>query len=110
MTTRTCRSGQLRLRGGGSAGGHNGLASIIERLGTDDFARLRLGVGQPPDGGDLADFVLDRVREDERPVLDEMVGRAVEAVRFLLSDGIEAAMMVFNRRTDPAEGDGPQED
>ncbi|MFH1690089.1 MAG: aminoacyl-tRNA hydrolase [Candidatus Eisenbacteria bacterium] len=102
--------GQLRLRSSGSAGGHNGLVSIIERLGTEDFARLRLGVGQPPEGGDLADFVLDRVSDDERPDVDEMVGRAVEAVKFLLSDGIEAAMMVFNRKADPAESEGPQED
>ncbi|MFH1865430.1 MAG: aminoacyl-tRNA hydrolase [Candidatus Eisenbacteria bacterium] len=102
--------GQIRLRSGGSAGGHNGLASIIERLGTEGFARLRLGVGPPPEGGDLADFVLDRIGDDDRPDLDEMVGRAVEAVKLLLSDGIEAAMTVFNRKMDPAGSEGPQED
>lgn len=102
--------GQLRLRTGGSAGGHNGLASIIERLGTDAFARLRLGVGGPSDGDDLADFVLDRISDDERPYLDEMVVRAREAVELLLRDGIEAAMNVFNRRVDPAGSEGPQED
>jgi PTH1 family peptidyl-tRNA hydrolase len=102
--------GQLRLRGSGSAGGHKGLSSIIERLSTEGFARLRLGVGRPPDGDEMVDFVLDRFADTERPDVDEMVSRAVAAVELMLRDGIGAAMTVFNRRTDPAEGEGPQED
>ena len=94
--------GQLRLRTAGSAGGHNGLSSIIERLDTEGFARLRLGVGRPPDGDDMADFVLDLFGDQERTDVDEMVGRAVAAVELLLRDGVEATMTVFNRRTDPA--------
>jgi len=101
--------GQLRLRGSGSAGGHNGLSSIIERLDTESFARLRLGVGRPPDGEDLVDFVVDLFEDAERTDVDEMVARAVAAVELLLSDGIEAAMTAFNRRTDPAEGGAPGE-
>ncbi len=102
--------GQLRLRGSGSAGGHNGLASVIERLSTEGFARLRLGVGRPPDGDEMVDFVLDRFAEAERPEVNEMVSRAVAAVELMLKDGIGAAMTEFNRRMDPAEGEGPQED
>jgi PTH1 family peptidyl-tRNA hydrolase len=102
--------GQLRFRRSGSAGGHNGLSSVIERLGTEGFARLRLGVGRPPDGDEMVDFVLDRFAESERPDVDEMVSRAVAAVELMARDGIGAAMTVFNRRTDLAQGEGPQED
>jgi len=102
--------GQLRLRGSGSAGGHNGLASIIERLDSDDFDRLRLGVGGPPGKEDLADFVLDRFAEDERGAVDEMTASAIDAVRLMLTDGIGAAMTVFNRRKGSAESGGAQED
>lgn len=102
--------GQLRLRGSGSAGGHKGLSSVIERLSTEGFARLRLGVGRPPDGDQMVDFVLDRFAEAERPEVDDMVSRAVAAVELMLKDGIGAAMTEFNRRMDPAEGEGPQED
>ncbi len=102
--------GQLRLRGSGSAGGHKGLSSIIERLGTEGFPRLRLGVGRPRDGDEMVDFVLDRFADTERMDVDEMVSRAVAAVELLLRDGIGAAMTVVNRRTDATEGEGPQED
>ena len=101
--------GQLRLRRSGSAGGHNGLSSIIERLDTEGFARLRLGVGRPPDGEEMVDFVLDLFGDTESADVNEMIGRAVAAVELLVTDGIEAAMTVFNRRTDPAEGGGPRE-
>ena len=102
--------GQLRFRRSGSAGGHNGLSSVIERLSTDGFARLRLGVGRPPDGDEMIDFVLDRFAEAERPDLNEMVNRAVAAVELLVRDGMDSAMSVFNRRMAPADGEGPQED
>ena len=101
--------GQLRLRASGSAGGHNGLSSIIDRLETEGFGRLRLGVGRPPNGDDMAEFVLDLFGDAERADVDEMVRRAVATVELLLAEGIEAAMTVFNRRTDPAEGGGPRE-
>ncbi len=102
--------GQLRFRRSGSAGGHNGLSSVIERLSTEGFARLRLGVGRPPDGDEMVDFVLDRFADVEHPDVNEMVIRAVAAVELMIRDGIGAAMTVFNRRRDPADGEGPQED
>jgi PTH1 family peptidyl-tRNA hydrolase len=84
--------GRIRLRPSGSDGGHNGLASIIERLGTEEFARLRLGIGGPPPGVDLTEHVLGRFRADERPLVDEMVARAAGAVKVFLAAGIERAM------------------
>ena len=102
--------GQLRLRASGSAGGHNGLASIIDRLGTNDFARLRVGVGQPPGGEELVDFVLETFETSEQELVDEMTIRAMDAVKKLLRDGIGAAMTEFNRRLDPASDAGAQED
>jgi PTH1 family peptidyl-tRNA hydrolase len=98
---------RIRVRAKGSAGGHNGLADIIQGLGTDEFARLRIGIGRPPrlptqDGAaghsteeDAADFVLDRPAE-ERPLLNEAVERARDAVLCWIECGIEAAMNRFN--------------
>jgi PTH1 family peptidyl-tRNA hydrolase len=90
--------GSLRLRRGGSDGGHNGLASVLEALGTLEVPRLRLGVGPahtvPTDL--LAEFVLSRFEPGERPVVDRMVGRAAEATKAWAAMGIEAAMNVYN--------------
>jgi len=102
--------GQLRLRGSGSAGGHNGLSSVIERLGTEDFARLRVGVGRPQGREELVDFVLDRFAASEQELVEEMTVRAIDAVNVLLRDGIGAAMTAFNRKLDSPEGAGAQED
>ncbi len=89
--------GRIRLRARGSAGGHNGLASIVEALGSDRFARLRIGVGRPDDDRvDLADWVLAPMdRGDEEATLAAFP-RAVEAVEHWLEFGIEAAMSRFN--------------
>lgn len=95
--------GQLRMRGAGSAGGHNGLASIISTLGSEEFARLRVGVGPPELGEDLADYVLDRFRDDEADAVDAMLERARAAVRKLLSSGIGEAMTLYNRRVESEE-------
>lgn len=89
--------GRLRLRTGGSSGGHNGLASVIGSLGTEGFARLRLGVGGAPEGTDLADFVLEPFDERELPEVEAMGRRAVEALEFLLDRGMRAAMNEYNR-------------
>jgi PTH1 family peptidyl-tRNA hydrolase len=75
--------GKLRLRPEGSSGGHNGLQSVIDCLGRG-FARLRLGVGLPGPGIDLADWVLERFPKDERAAVDDMVGRAADTVRKVL--------------------------
>jgi PTH1 family peptidyl-tRNA hydrolase len=94
--------GRVRLRPGGGAGGHNGVRSLIEELGTDRFPRLRIGIGRPPEGVDPVEFVLARFRDEERPMVDEMIGRAAEAALTAASRGLEAAMNRFNQRPAPA--------
>lgn len=89
-------AGQLRARPSGSAGGHNGLKSIIGVLGTERFARLRIGVGRGDPRRDLADHVLSMIPADVRPVIDEAVVRAADAVECFARDGIEKTMQVFN--------------
>jgi PTH1 family peptidyl-tRNA hydrolase len=94
--------GRIRLRAKGSAGGHNGLADIIARLGSDEFARCRVGVGQCP-GPWAVDYVLGRPREEERPLLNEAIIRARDAVLCWLDFGIARAMNDFN--SSQAQGD-----
>ena len=84
--------GKLRVRAKGSAGGHNGMKSIIARLGTEEFARVRIGVGEKPAGWDLADYVLGRFGKDELPVMREAVGNAAKACGLIMKEGIETAM------------------
>ena len=95
--------GRLRARARGSAGGHNGLRSVAEHLGTDEYARLRLGVGRGDARRDLADHVLATFEADERPVLEEMIGRAADAVETFIESGIEPVMNTFNRKDDRKE-------
>lgn len=101
--------GQLRLRLVGRDGGHRGLRSIVEALGTDEFARLRLGVGAPPAGADTADYVLDAFSEVEQTVVSDMVRRAAEAIEVSLSQGFARAMSVYNRRERPEDAREPGE-
>ena len=89
--------GRVRLRPGGSAGGHNGLKSIIEHLGTDAFPRLRVGVGRGDPRRDLADHVLSRVPDDERVRMREATTRAADAAECFVEQGLDAAMNQFNR-------------
>lgn len=90
--------GRFRLRGAGSAGGHNGLKSVEGALQRQDYARLRIGVGPPPpEIEDLADFVLDEFCEDERDELTALLDPMSEAVETWLEHGIEVAMNRFNR-------------
>lgn len=93
-------TGRLRLRPEGSAGGHNGLKSVIASLGTGAFPRLRIGVGRGDARRDLADHVLARFDADERPIVDEAIGRAADASEAFVAEGIAAAMNRFNRKTD----------
>ena len=90
--------GQLRIRAKGSAGGHNGLKHIIERLGTQDFTRIRIGVGAKPEGWDLADHVLSRFSPEDRKKVDEAICLAADAVEMILEKGVDAAMNEFNRK------------
>lgn len=101
--------GRLRARARGSAGGHNGLASIIGALGTDEFPRLRVGVGRGDPRRDLADHVLARFEPGEGPAVDEMRARAADAAVLFLTDGIAAVMNRFNAEVaepdrDPGDG------
>jgi PTH1 family peptidyl-tRNA hydrolase len=90
--------GRFRLRGAGSAGGHNGLKSVEAALRRQDYARLRIGVGpRPMDYDDLADFVLDGFTPEERQALDELLDPMAEAVECWLGEGIDRAMNRFNR-------------
>ena len=89
--------GKLRIRTGGSAGGHNGLKSIIQHLGTDQFPRLKVGVGgKPHPDYDMADWVLGKLQGEDKKVMDEAVKRAADAVECFLRDGPQKAMNTFN--------------
>lgn len=88
--------GQLRIRKKGSAGGHNGLKNVIAHLGHDGFVRIRVGVGEKPAGWDLVDHVLGRFSGAEEKLVDEAAGRAVEAIRTIISRDADAAMNAFN--------------
>jgi PTH1 family peptidyl-tRNA hydrolase len=92
--------GRLRARPSGSAGGHNGLKSIIEALGTEEFARLRVGVGRGDARRDLADHVLARFDPDERVEVAEAAGRAADAAELFVTEGIGPVMNRFNRKED----------
>jgi PTH1 family peptidyl-tRNA hydrolase len=88
--------GRLRARREGGAGGHNGLKSIIEHLGTNQFPRMRVGVGRGDNRRDLADHVLGRFEASERDTVSAAVLRAADATEMFLSDGIERVMNAFN--------------
>lgn len=90
--------GRFRLRGAGSAGGHNGLKSVEGALQRQDYARLRIGVGPPPSGiDDLADYVLDEFTREERDIVTSLLDPMSEAVECWIENGIEQAMNEFNR-------------
>jgi PTH1 family peptidyl-tRNA hydrolase len=95
--------GVLRVRERGSHGGHNGLRSLIETLETEEFARVRIGVGRgdPAPGDDIADYVLSDFRPEEVLVVQEVVGAAADAVECLWREGAAAAMNRFNVRPQP---------
>lgn len=88
--------GKLRIRAKGSAGGHNGIKSIIAHTGTDKFKRIRIGVGEKPDKMDLADYVLGRFSTVDRKLVDESIKNTSEAINIMLEKDINAAMNKFN--------------
>ncbi len=90
--------GQLRIRKKGSAGGHNGMKDIIQKLGTQNFVRVKVGVGAKPKGWDLADYVLGRFSAEERKHIDEAIEKAAKAVAMIIQDGPDAAMNEYNRK------------
>ena len=89
--------GKIRVRRSGSAGGHNGLKNIIAHLGTDQFPRIRLGVGQKPHPDyDMADWVLGKFQGEDKKTIDQAVEKAADAVELLLRQGVDKAMSRFN--------------
>lgn len=90
--------GNLRIRKKGSAGGHNGIKDIIAKTGSDQFSRVKVGVGAKPEGWDLADHVLSRFPAGERKLVDEAIQDAVNAVVLMIKDQTDEAMNRYNRR------------
>lgn len=88
--------GQLRIRGKGSAGGHNGIKNIIAHLGTQEFPRVKVGIGEKPRGMDLADYVLSHFSQGEQKMMEEAFGEAADAVAAIIGQGIDQAMNQFN--------------
>ena len=88
--------GQLRIRAKGSAGGHNGIKSIISHLGTQVFLRVKVGVGEKPQGWDLADYVLGHFSKEEQQVMQESFDRAAGAATALLSEEVQQVMNEYN--------------
>ena len=88
--------GKLRLRPRGSAAGHNGIKSIIESLGNQDFARLRIGVGRPPPGGDMVGWVLGEMCAEDQKLVDDAILRAADSILYLLEEGVDRAMNKVN--------------
>lgn len=91
--------GKLRIRAKGSAGGHNGLKSVIYQLNSDNFPRIRIGIGAPSNKNyDLADFVLGKFSQEEIPVLEEAIVKASEAAAEIIQNSVDSAMNKFNSR------------
>lgn len=90
--------GNIRVRKKGSAGGHNGIKSIISSVGTSNFMRIKVGVGEKPQGWDLADHVLGRFSSGDRKLVDEAIEFAADAVEKIITDGPDAAMNEYNRK------------
>jgi PTH1 family peptidyl-tRNA hydrolase len=95
--------GSIRFRSRGSDGGHNGLASLIEDLGTEDFPRCRIGIGEPADEEDVVDYVLGRFAEAEREVIDPIISTVAEGVIFAIDHHFDEVMSTYNRN--PAQPD-----
>lgn len=90
--------GQLRMRAKGGPGTHNGMRSIVDHLGSGDFPRIRIGVGKPPAGWDLADFVLAKLRGDDAETFLSAAERAAQAAELFVREGAESAMRCCNKK------------
>lgn len=90
--------GQMRIRKKGSAGGHNGIKSILQHLGHDVFLRIKMGVGEKPKGYDLADYVLGHFSKEDRKILDDNMKNTILAVEMMLGDDTDGAMNRFNTK------------
>ena len=90
--------GNLRIRLKGSAGGHNGIKSLIAHMGTSDFPRIKVGVGEKPAKMDLADHVLGRFNDTDKKLLDEAASDAIEAIKLMVEDQYDTAMNRYNTK------------
>ena len=88
--------GKLRIRKKGSAGGHNGIKSIISHAGTQEFLRIKIGVGEKPQGSDLADYVLGRFSKEDRELAEEAFEKACDAAALMVKGETDRAMNLFN--------------
>lgn len=95
--------GQLRLRKKGGAGGHNGIKSIISHLGTEEFPRIKIGVGEKPKDWDLADYVLSRFKGDDQVAIRGALKDASDACRMIITDGMDSAMNHYNKKRNTEE-------
>ncbi len=103
--------GRLRLRPDGGTAGHNGLESVIVQFGTEEIPRLRIGIGAAPREGSV-DYVLGRFLEEERPLVEKAIARAVDAVKCAIDNGLLSAMNLFNKNPEPeppTDGPAPKE-
>ncbi len=89
---------RLKIKEKGGDGGHNGLRSLLDALGTDDFVRVRMGVGRPDGDSGVVDYVLEEFDANQRTILEPFLSRAIEAVAAILCEGAKAAMNRFNRK------------
>jgi peptidyl-tRNA hydrolase, PTH1 family len=97
--------GRLRIKQAGGPGGHNGIKSVIEALGTPQFVRVKIGIGRPAPGQDSADYVLETVSKEEMEIIEPCLERAVDALEYLVHRGTDAAMNQFNVREKPDQGE-----
>jgi len=95
--------GEMRIRKTGGPGTHNGMASIVQEIDSTKFPRIRIGIGPLPPGADAADFVLANFQNEERPILDDCLAMAEEAVALIMAKGVENAMNRFNRKVSQSE-------
>ncbi len=95
--------GSMRIRAKGSAAGHNGMRSVIAHLGTENFARVRVGVDLGREGGRGAGYLLGKLKRSQREEMEEMAGRAAAAVESIVAEGVEKSMAMFNRRAQGLE-------
>ena len=90
-------AGRLRLRMKGGSGGHRGIESLLTHMGTEDFPRIRIGIGRPPAEWDVANYVLSKFTDAEQPLLRDAVAKATDAVEYILKHGFTKAMNAFNK-------------
>lgn len=90
-------AGKLRLRVKGGSGGHRGMESLLVHLGQDSFIRVRIGIGRPPTGWEVVNYVLARFSDDEAPLVDQAIKKAAEAIESMIVDGANKAMNKYNK-------------